>query len=132
MSTRRNANSSLRELKSLLGGAPQGTLDPSIVGSKVREALRALSNEPPVWISDAEAARLLGIHRGETVRSWVQLGLLRGRSGADGCLQVRLDDVLSRRAETEGLMAIGGEEMTPEELRILSGERPGKNPWQRE
>jgi hypothetical protein len=132
MSTRRDANSSLRELEALLGGAPQGTLNPGVVGSKVREALRALSDQPAVWIGDAEAARLLGISSEETVRGWVQVGLLRGQTRADGCVQVRLDDVLSRRAETEGLMAIGGEEMTSDELRILSGERPGKNPWERE
>ncbi len=63
---------------------------------------------------------------------WVKLGLLRGRMETDGTLSIRLDDILYRRAESEGLMAFGGEEMTEEELRILTEGRPGRNPWDRE
>jgi hypothetical protein len=45
---------------------------------------------------------------------------------------VRLDDVLYRRAEREGLMAIGGDELTQDELRTMKEARPGRNPWERE
>jgi hypothetical protein len=47
-------------------------------------------------------------------------GLLRSRPIADGGIEVRLDDVLYRRMEAEGLLAIGGDEMTPEELGVPS------------
>jgi hypothetical protein len=122
----------LRDLKSLLNGTPQGTLDPVAVAERVQQVLNALSRRQAVWITVAEATRLLGVRSESTVTAWTELGMLRGRSGSDGCIQVRLDDVLARRAESEGLMAIGGDEMTSEELRSVRDGRPGTNPWERE
>jgi hypothetical protein len=55
-----------------------------------------------------------------TVLTRARAGLLRSRPIADGGIEVRLDDVLYRRMEAEGLLAIGGDEMTPEELGVPS------------
>ena len=116
----------------MLLSAPQGELDSVVVEQRVREVLRLLSREEPLWIGTAEAMRLLGIAREDSVKAWARMGLLRSRPIADGHIQVRLDDVLHERAAREALLGIGGEEMSPEELRILKEARPGKNPWERE
>jgi hypothetical protein len=50
----------------------------------------------------------------------------------NGELQVLRDDVLYRKQEREALSAIGGEELTPEELESLHNARPGTLPWQQD
>ncbi|HEY7065611.1 MAG TPA: hypothetical protein VII06_29320 [Chloroflexota bacterium] len=131
MSTHHEATDVLRDVKTYLASAPQGELDSWRVETLVRDALRLLQHEEPQWVSAAEAKRLLGIELDSAVPYWAEMGWLRSRTAPDGSLQVRLDDVLYRRMEREGLLAFGGDEMTPEELRILAEGRPGKNPWER-
>ena len=132
MSTLPETTTALRDLESLLLSAPQGGLDPAVVEERVQYVLKLIAREEVRWIGTKKAKRLLGIELEDSVRVWAELGLLRSRTLPDGRLQVRLDDVLYRRAEREALMAIGGEELSPEELRILKEGRPGKNPWERE
>ena len=132
MATLDEATRALLGLKAMLRSAPQGELDPAIVGDRVREVLQSLAGAQVQWIGPAEARGLLGVESEKTVEAWASMGLLRSRTAADGRLEVMLEDVLHRRAEREGLMAIGGEDLTPDELRILSQERPGKNPWERD
>ena len=130
MSTRQEALAALRDLKSLLLASPPGGLDPVVVAERTREVLQLLSGEDERWIGTTEAKRLLGIGYENTVEAWARLGLLRSRRLPNGRVQVLLDDVLHRRAEREGLMAIGGDELSPDQLRILTETRPGKNPWE--
>jgi hypothetical protein len=90
-----------------------------------------LSSEGVRWVGTTEAKRLLGLGSENTVKAWARLGLLRSRRLPNGRVQVLLDDVLRRREETEGLSAIGGHDLTEEELRIMRETRPGSNPWER-
>jgi hypothetical protein len=131
MSMHQEATGLLREVKAKLASAPQGELDLAWSETRIREALKLLARDEPKWISAAEAQRLLGVAWESTVLTRARAGLLRSRPIADGGIEVRLDDVLYRRMEAEGLLAIGGDEMTPEELRILKEGR-GKNPWERD
>jgi hypothetical protein len=132
MSVSTETSRALRAAEVLLASAPQGQLDLLAVEKRIGKALRLLAQEEPQWIDLPQATRLLGVLSDETSRALVRLGLLRSRSCGDGQLQVRLDDVLNRRWEAEDLLGIGGEELTPEELRIMKEERPGTNPWERE
>jgi hypothetical protein len=132
MNVRAETAEALRAAEALLTSAPQGELDALAVEQRVGQALRLLAQEEPQWIGLAHATRLLGVLSDDTPRALARLGLLRSRSCADGQLQVRLDDVLSERWKREDLLAIGGDELTPEELRIIKETRPGTNPWERD
>jgi hypothetical protein len=132
MSAPPDTTKALRDLEALLQSAPQGGLDPVVVEERTREVLQLLKDEEPHWLDAAEAKCLLGIELEHAVKAWAQHGVLRSRTLPNGCLQVRLDDVLRERVLREDLMAMPGEELTPEELRIMKGTRPGKNPWERE
>jgi hypothetical protein len=132
MSVIQEARAALREIEMMLTSVPQGQLDPVVVADKVREVLHLLSREEARWIGTTEAKRLLGVRSENTVRAWARLGLLRNRTLPNGRVQVLLDDVLTRRGENEDLLAIGGEDLSPGELRVMKAERPGRNPWERE
>jgi hypothetical protein len=47
-------------------------------------------------------------------------------------MQVLLDDVLRERQSEEELSAIGGRDLTDEELEEVYRARPGTVPWERE
>jgi hypothetical protein len=102
------------------------------VAERIHCVVELLSGEDARWVGTTEAKRLLGVSSENTVKAWARLRLLRSRTLPNGRVQVLLDDVLNRRAETEDLTAIGGEELSPDELRTLRETRPGTSPWQRE
>ena len=131
MSTVQDALTALESLEQTVRAAAPETIDPAAIAERIREIRCALSPEEARWISIAEAKRLLGVQWERTIETWSRLGLLRSRMQPDGRLEVLLDDVLYRREENQGLLAIGGDDLTPEELRILTEERPGRNPWDR-
>jgi hypothetical protein len=132
MSVSTETSKALRAAEVLLTSAPQGQLDLLAVEKRIGQALRLLAQQEPQWIDIPQATRLLGVEYEETPRLLAQWGTLRSRSGGDGQFQVRLDDVLAERWKREDLLGIGGEELTPEELRIMKETRPGTNPWERE
>lgn len=99
---------------------------------RLRHIRKLLSREEARWIGTAEAKGLLGVASEHIVEAWVRMGLLHSRTLPDGRIQVPLDEVLYRREAQEGLSAIGGDELTDEELRIMRETRPGTNPWERE
>ena len=132
MSTLETATSALRDLETLLRSTSSEELDRVALAEQIREVHRLLAGEEIRWIGTTAAKRLLGVASENTVKAWARLGLLRSRQLPHGRIQVHLDDVLRQRAETEALLAIGGDELSPEELRILKEERPGTNPWERE
>lgn len=121
----------LRELEEVLRTSPRGTIDPSVAADRVADVLVLLSSEEARWIGTTEAKRLLGVGSENTVKAWARLGLLRSRTLPNGRTQVLLDDVLRRRSEDEALLAVGGDDLTPQELRAVRADRPGTNPWQR-
>lgn len=121
----------LRDLEESLRTTPRGAVDPLMVADRVGVVLALLSREEARWVGTTEAKRLLGVGSENTVKAWARLGLLRSRTLPNGRRQVLLDDVLRRRAEDEALLVVGGEALTPEELRALKAERSGTNPWER-
>ena len=132
MSILQEATDELRTLTTeLLEGGREGGLAPTRVAERLQRVVELLSDEEARWIGTTEAKRLLGVRSEHTVKAWARLGLLQSRTLPNGRTQVRLDDVLKRRAETEDLTALGGEELSPDELRMLRESRPGKNPWKR-
>jgi hypothetical protein len=66
------------------------------------------------------------------VKTWANMGFLRSRTQPDGRMQVLLDDVLQEREEREEMTAIGGRDLTEEELEELHRSRPGTLPWERD
>jgi hypothetical protein len=133
MSILEEATGTLRAIESeLLASDREGCLDAAHVAERIHCVVELLSGEDARWVGTTEAKRLLGVSSENTVKAWARLRLLRSRTLPNGRVQVLLDDVLNRRAETEDLTAIGGEELSPDELRTLRETRPGTSPWQRE
>ncbi len=133
MSILQRVVSGLREIESdLLATSDARSVDPERVARRIHRVVELLSDEDARWVGTTEAKRLLGVSSENTVKAWARTGLLRSRALPNGRIQVLLDDVLERRAETEDLTAIGGDELSPDELRTLRTARPGTNPWQRE
>jgi hypothetical protein len=132
MNVRPETAEAVRAAEALLYSAPQGELDPVAVEQRVGAAIRLLRDEAPQWITLAQATRLLGVDTDETPKTFARWGLLRSRTCGDDTLEVRLDDVLYRRLEAEGLLAFGGDELTPEELEMMHQATPGTLPWERE
>ena len=126
------ATSALREIEAELLRPTQGGLDSVRLAERLRAVRKLLSKDEARWVGTTEAKRLLGLGSENTVKAWARMGLLRSRTQPNGRIQVLLDDVLRRREEHEGLSAIGGDDLTEEELRILREARPGTNPWERE
>jgi hypothetical protein len=126
------ATRALREIEAELLTPPKGGLDSVRLAERLRAIRRLLSAEEAQWVGTTEAKRLLGLGSENTVKAWARMGLLRSRQLPNGRIQVLLDDVLRRREETEGLSAIGGDDLTEEELRIMREARPGQNPWERQ
>ena len=132
MSTKHETTTELKEMLALLRATPLGSLPIEHVRPVEEAAYWLARQDEPCWVSETETYPLMGATVPGSIACLVKLGLLRGRTAPDGSLSIRLDDILYRRAEREGLMAFGGDEMTEEELRILSEARPGRNPWNRE
>ncbi|MBA2450226.1 MAG: hypothetical protein H0V51_19605 [Chloroflexi bacterium] len=132
MSVLQKATKTLSEIESeLLAANGAASLDPARLAEQVHQVRELLSGEDAEWVGEEEARRILGFTMENAIKAWARLELLRSRI-QDGRLEVRLDDVLYRRMENEALRAIGGEDLTEEELKIMREERPGKNPWERE
>src|SRR5207249_2000557 len=127
------ATDALRALEEELARYPlyAGGADALYIADRIREVRRMLSREEPRWISATQAKRLLGVSSENTVNSWAKMGLLRSRTKPNGRIQVLLDDVLNERQAREELTAIGGEDLTEEELEDLHRSQPGTLPWER-
>lgn len=132
MSTAHEMTTELKEMLALLRSTPLDKLPIEYVRPVEQAAYRVARQDEPCWVPETDAYPLMGATVPGSIAYHVKLGLLRGRTEPDGSLSIRLDDILYRRAESEGLMAFSGDEMTEEELRILTESRPGKNPWDRE
>ena len=125
------AASALRELEAELLAPTRGGLESVRLAERIRVVRRLLAGEEARWIGTTEAKRLLGLGSEDTVEAWARMRLLQGRRLPIGRLQLVLDDVLRQREVTEALSAIGGDDLTEEELRIQRETRPGTNPWDR-
>jgi hypothetical protein len=130
MSILEEVTGSLRSIESeLLARDREDGVDATRIAERIHRVVELLSSEDAQWVGTTEAKRLFGISSENTVKAWARLGLLRSRTLPNGRVQVLLDDVLFRRAERDALEAIGGEDLSAEELRSLRESRPGRNPW---
>lgn len=95
--------------------------------------IHALSSPEESTIGTEQARRLLGVRSVNTVKRWIELGILAGRwDEQSGRWQIPLTDVLRLRGTQHAVAAAGGEDLTEEELNLLSSTRPGTFPWQRD
>ncbi len=120
----------LRAIEADLLGAPEAAASsPASVARRLHRVIALLAGEDAHSVTAAEAKRLLGLNSERAVKDWARIGLLRSRTRPGGRVHVLLADVLERRAETEDLTALGGDELSPDELRRLRDNRPGVEPW---
>lgn len=95
--------------------------------------IHALSSPEQSIIGTEQARRLLGVRSVNTVKRWIELGILVGRwDERSGRWQIPLTDVLRLRGAQHAVADAGGEDLTTEELDLLSSTRPGTFPWQRD
>ena len=94
--------------------------------------IHALSGSEESTIGTEHARRLLGVRSVNTVKRWIELGILAGRwDERSGRWQIPLADVLRLRGTQRALADAEGEDLTEEELDLLSSTRPGTFPWGR-
>lgn len=95
--------------------------------------IEALSSPEESTIGTEQARRLLGVRSVNTVKRWIELGILAGRwDERSGRWQIPLVDVLRLRGTQRAVAEAGGADLTEEELDLLSSTRPGTFPWQRD
>jgi hypothetical protein len=94
--------------------------------------IQALTSPEEATVGTEQARKLLGVRSVNTVKRWIALGILAGRwDERSGRWQLPLADVLRLRGRQAALAAAGGDELTPDELAVLSATTPGAFPWQR-
>jgi hypothetical protein len=126
------ALAALREIEPELRKPTQEGMASSNLAERLRGIRKLLAKQETQWISTAKAQQLLAFSSEDNVKTWVRIGMLRGRTLPDGRMEVPLDDVLREREAREGLLAFGGDDLTEEELEIMYNGRPGTVPWERE
>lgn len=94
--------------------------------------IRALSSPEESRIGTEQARKLLGVRSINTVKRWIELGILAGQwDERSGRWQIPLAEVLRLRGRQQALVEAGGDDLTADELETLSATRPGTLPWQR-
>ena len=94
--------------------------------------IKALSSSEENTIGTEQARKLLGVRSVNTVKRWLELGILAGQwDERSGRWRIPLADVLRLRGMQQALAEAGGEDLTDDELEALSATRPGTFPWQR-
>lgn len=131
MSTAHETTTELKEMLALLRATPQGSLPIDDI-DRLEAIVRNVVREEPCWITEDEAAAILGATVPGSIAYLANRSFLPSRHAADGSLELPFASILYERWVREGIMAIGGEELTDEEKRILSESRPGTLPWKRE
>lgn len=92
----------------------------------------ALTAADGVLLDVEEARRITSLPSAATVREWIRLGLLAAQPGdAPGRWHVPLVEALRVRARRAAFGALEGDELSAEELALLSATRPGSLPWRR-
>ena len=131
MSTAHETTTELKEMLALLRRTPLGKLPIDDI-DRLEVIAYNVAQGGLCWITENEAAAILGATVPGSIAYLAKLGLLASRVAPDGSLELSFSSVLNERMVREGLMAIGGRELTDEEKRILSESRPGTLPWKRE
>lgn len=94
--------------------------------------IQTLADPGEATIGTEQARKLLGVRSVNTIKRWIELGILPGTwDTRSGRWQLPLGAVLRRRAEHDALAGIGGDDLSSEELEVLSSSRGRTFPWQR-
>lgn len=94
--------------------------------------IKALSSSEESTIGTEQTRKLLGVRSVNTVKRWIELGVLAGRwDERSGRWQIPLSEVLRLRGTQQALGEAGGDDLTADELETLSATRPGTLPRQR-
>jgi hypothetical protein len=92
----------------------------------------ALSSPNQPMIGSEQARKLLGVRSVNTVKRWIELGILAGEwDERSGRWRIPLADVLRLLGTQQAVAEMDGDELTEDELETLSATRPGTVPWQR-
>lgn len=132
MATLDKVTAALREIEPDLAEPPKEGISSVNLAERIRAVRKLLATQEPRWISLKEAKRLLAASSEDAVKGFVRMRFLQGRTLPNGRMQVLLDDVLRQRETEEALSAIGGRDLTEEELEEMYQARPGTVPWERE
>jgi hypothetical protein len=131
MSATHEPTTDLKEMPALLRSTPLGSLPIDDI-HRLEEIVRQVVKDEPCWISEHEAAALFGATIPGSLPHLVERGHLSGRHDPDGLLEIPFASIVHERLIREGLMAIGGDELTDEERRVIYGTRRSTYPWERE
>lgn len=94
--------------------------------------IKALSSPDDSMVGTEQARKLLGVRSVNTVKRWIELGILAGRwDERSGRWQIPLAEVLRLRGTQQALGEAGGDDLTDEEMEALAETRPGTLPWRR-
>ena len=126
------ATAALREIEPELAEPPKEGMESVNLADRIREVRKLLAKQEPRWIGVRKAKRLLAASSEDAVKAWVRMRFLQSRTLSNGRMQVLLDEVLRKRETEEELSAIGGRDLTQEELEEMYQARPGTVPWERE
>jgi hypothetical protein len=79
--------------------------------------IRALSSPEESMIGTEQARKLLGVRSVNTVKRWIEVGILAGTwDERSGRWRIPLAEVLRLRGTQQALAEVGGEDLTAEEL----------------
>ena|SRR5579871_1484287 len=93
--------------------------------------IRALSSPDESYIGTEQARKLLGVGSVNTVKRWIELGILAGQwDEHSGRWQIPLAEVLRLRGTQQALAGAECDDLSAEEAEALSETRPGTFPWQ--
>jgi len=93
--------------------------------------IRSLAGDTAATIGTEQARKILGIRSVNTVKRWIELGILAGTwDERSHRWQIPLADALRLACMHDDLTAVGGQDMSEEDLETLASTRPGTLPWQ--
>src|SRR5947209_18306705 len=94
--------------------------------------IRALSSPEESMIGTEQARKLLGVRSVNTVKRWIELGILAGTwDERSGRWRIPLAEGLRLRGTRQALPGPGGRDLTAEDLATLPPIRPATPRWQR-
>jgi len=99
---------------------------------ELEPVIRALTSDEASTIGTEQARKLLGVRSVNTVKRWIEIGMLAGQwDERAGRWRIPLAEVLRLRATQQSLTDVGGEDLSQDELDDLADSRRGTYPWQR-
>ena len=103
------------------------------VSADLAPIIEALGGPAENTVGIEQAREILGVQSADIVERWIERGVLAGRRDErSGRWHIPLADVLRVRGTHQVLIEAGGEDLTEDELEMLTSSRLGAYPWQRD